>query len=642
MNESGQRRVAIVVGGVTPHQGDGSTVTGRRATGDFVQAPVRIEELDLMDDPLRELEHLRKLAATEPTKRFDRLYRLVGHIKLLTGAGERVRQNTGGRTAGIDGQTRSDIDPNMLLQLAAELAQNRYRPQAVRRVYIPKGKTGRRALGIPPIRDRIVQASMAQVLEAIYEPIFRDCSYGFRPGRNTIQALRHVAQGYQAGATWIIEGDLVKCFDSFPHGVILNCLRKRIKDERFLGLVRTMLTAGVMEEGEWLPTYSGTPQGGIASPILSNVVLHELDCWMEDHWHANPPPLTPKQQYTRANPEYARHKRNLVRWRAQLHGRIPLGRQTPEGLRAKITHALEARKHLPSVLPRRMLSYCRFADDYVVVLSQYSKAEAQCLKHAMAEWLQEKLGLTQHPEKTQMTHWDDRFRFLGYDLRGQRNLNGTRWLRCSIPPEKERALKAKVKRFCSYTQIPELDLFMSVNALMRGWANYFRYANNATNRFYYLTGVVYWLVAHYLGRKHRCSIPQAMRTSYGVDPTSGKRALYTSKGGKRVYIWNKPPQRQSIFSGALGAKDVQPFPMTGWASGRSYEQRMEAKQSAGQCCQHCGTTTPKLIVHHPNRLGKHGQRKRGPANVIASGAEQRVKLLCPECHKQHHPGGWYK
>lgn len=316
-----------------------------------------------MDDPLRALEHLRKLAAAEPTKRFDTLYRLVGHIKLLTCAGERVRQNTGGRTAGIDGQTRSDIDPDMLRGLAEELAQNRYQPQAVRRVYIPKGQTGRRALGIPPIRDRIVQASLAQVLEAIYEPLFRDCSYGFRPGRNTIQALRHVAQAYKAGAPWIIEGDLVKGFDSFPHGVILNGLRKRIKDERFLGLVRQMLTAGVMEAGEWRPTYSGTPQGGLASPLLSHVVLHEFDGWMEDHWQANPPPLTPTQQHSRANPEYARHKRNLVRWRAQLHGRIPLGRQTPEGLRAKIKHALEARKRIPSVFPRRMLSYCRFADD---------------------------------------------------------------------------------------------------------------------------------------------------------------------------------------------------------------------------------------------------------------------------------------
>jgi RNA-directed DNA polymerase len=505
-----------------------------------------------MDDPLRALEHLRKLAAAEPTKRFDTRYRLVGHITLLTCAGERVRQNTGGRTAGIDGQTRSDIAPDMLLRLADDLAQHRYQPQAVRRVSLPTGQTGRRAFGIPPRRDRSGQAAMAQVLDAIYDPIFRDCSYGFRPGRNTIQALRHVAQAYQAGATWIIEGDLVKCCDAFPHGVILHCLRKRIKDERFLGLVRLMRKAGVMEEGEWRPTYSGTPPGEFASPILSNVVLHECDGWMEDHWQTNPPPLTPQPQYSRATPDYARHKRKLVRWRAQRHGRIPLGRQPPAGLRAKIPHALEARKHLPSVRPRRMLSSSRFADDDVGVLCQYSKADAQGLKHAMAVWLQETRGLTQHSEKTPITHWDDRFRLLGYDLRGQRNPNGTRWLRCSIPPEKERALTVQVKRLCAYTHIPDLDLCMSVNALMRGWTNYYRYANNATNRFGYLTGVVYWLVAHSLGRKHRCSLKRAMRTAYGVDPTSGKRALYTSKGSKRVYLWNKPPHRQSLFSGMGG------------------------------------------------------------------------------------------
>lgn len=208
----------------------------------------------------------------------------------------------------------------------------------------------------------------------------------------------------------------------------------------------------------------------------------------------------------------------------------------------------------------------------------------------MAAWLQEHLGLTQHPEKTRITHWDDRFRFLGYDLRGPRNPNGTRWLRCSIPPEKARALKAKVKRLCGDTQMPELDLFMSVNALMRGWTNYYRYAHNATHRFGYLTGVVYWLVAHYLGRKHRCSMPRIMRTAYGVDPASGKRALYTSTGGTRVYLWNTPPQRQSLFSGVVGASDVPPVPMTSWARGRSYEQRMEVKHQARQCCQQCGTT----------------------------------------------------
>ncbi len=239
---------------------------GRRTTGNVVQEQMSMEELDLMDDPFEELGHLRKLARTNPTKRFDTLYRLICHPEMLAVAAERVRQNTGGRTAGIDGQTRKQIDPELLKQLAQELKQDQYHPQAVRRVYIPKGKTGRRALGIPAIRDRIVQAAVAQVLEGIYEPLFRDCSYGFRPKRNTIQALRQVAQAYRAGATWTIEGDLVKCFDSIPHGIILNCLRKRIKDERFIDLIRQMLQAGVMEEGSFQPTYSGTPQGGLASP----------------------------------------------------------------------------------------------------------------------------------------------------------------------------------------------------------------------------------------------------------------------------------------------------------------------------------------------------------------------------------------
>ena len=377
-----------------------------------------------MRDPLSELGHLRKLAKADPAKRFDKLYRLVCAEDILAIAAERVSQNTGGTTAGIDGQTRKQINTEMLATLADELRQHRYHPQAVRRAYIPKGKNGRRALGIPTIRDRIVQAAVAQVLEKLYEPIFRDCSYGFRSHRNTIQALRHLAQAYRGGVTWVIEGDLVKCFDSIPHGVILNCLRKRIKDERFIDLIRQMLKAGVMEDGGFMPTYSGTPQGGLASPILSNIVLHEFDCWLEDHWKANPPRLSRKQQDARATPEYARHKRNLVRWRAQLAGRIPMGRQTPEGLRLKIKQALEARARIPSVRPRRMISFCRYADDYVVVLCQYSKAEAQQLKEAMATWLKEHLGLTQHPEKTHITHWSKRFRFLGYDLRGQRNRNG--------------------------------------------------------------------------------------------------------------------------------------------------------------------------------------------------------------------------
>ena len=151
-----------------------------------------------------------------------------------------------------------------------------------------------RPLGIPTSRDKIVQAGVALILEALYEPVFRNCSHGFRPDRSPITALRRLATAYRAGATWIIEGDLADCFGSIPHHVILNCLRKAHPDERFIDLIRRMLKAGVMEMGRYQPTYSGTPQGGIASPVLANVVLHELDCWMETQIGANPPHRLPR------------------------------------------------------------------------------------------------------------------------------------------------------------------------------------------------------------------------------------------------------------------------------------------------------------------------------------------------------------
>jgi len=284
-------------------------------------------------------------------------------------------------------------------------------------------------LGIPTSRDKIVQAGIALILEAIYEPTFSQSSHGFRPGRSPITALRKVSSAYRAGATWIIEGDLEKCFDSIPHGVILNCLRKRIRDERFIDLIHQIITAGAMEQGRHQRTYTGVPQGGVASPILTNIVLHELDEWLETQIGVNPPAQTTAELNARKNPEYMRLSYRITDLRRYLDGKRPI----PKGkdktlLRQELRETVAARRQLPCYLPRRAIYYTRFADDWLIVLCHSSKEEARQLKQQVTDWLQTQLGLKLNPDKTLITHWTSSLRFLGYQLQGRRNASGTPWL----------------------------------------------------------------------------------------------------------------------------------------------------------------------------------------------------------------------
>jgi RNA-directed DNA polymerase len=319
-----------------------------------------------MGDVVQELEHLKKLAKEDPNKRFNRLYRLLRQEILLVLARQRIANNKGARTPGVDGQVMDDITPTEIRKLSQELAAGTYQPQPVRRQYIPKRNGKLRPLGIPTSRDKIVQAGVALILEAIYEPLFRSCSHGFRTGRSTITALRQISSAYRAGATWIIEGDISNCFGSIPHGVILTCLRKRIRDERFIDLIRKMLQAGVMEAGHYTPTYSGSPQGGVASPILANIVLHELDCWMETQWGANPPPQDAQTRNARSNPEYMRLHYRICDIRRYLDGKRPIPKgNTPEQLRQELREKLRLRRLQPRSLPRRVIYYSRYADDFV-------------------------------------------------------------------------------------------------------------------------------------------------------------------------------------------------------------------------------------------------------------------------------------
>jgi group II intron reverse transcriptase/maturase len=556
----------------------------------------------------------------------------------------RIATNQGAQTPGVDGLTLNDITDTDLIQLSEELAAGTYQPQPVRRVFIPKKNGKLRPLGIPASRDKIVQAGVTIILEALYEPLFRPCSHGFRPYHSTITALRQVSSAYRAGATWIIEGDITDCFGSLPHGVILNCLRKRICDERFIDLIRKMLQAGVMEAGTFVPTYSGTPQGGIASPILANIALHELDTWLEHHLGVNPLPLTPKEQNARSNPEYMRLHYRITDIRRYLEGKRPMPKAaTPEQLRQELRDKLALRRLQPRSLPRKAIYYTRYADDFVITLCHASKQEAEILKTQLTDWMQTNLGLTLNQDKTRITHWREKLPFLGYELEGRRNANGTGWLYLAVPRDAIRRVTHKIQSATRYPQAPEYDVFQNVNAIARGWTNYYRYAHNTNAVGGKLSSIIYWRTAHYLGKRQRRSIAKVMRDHYARDPRTGCLGLYIYKPGHpqtaqhRYFLWHKTLPRLPLNTATTHyVQDREAYLTTGWAKGRSEHTKWETRTRAENRCESCGTTTARLYVHHPNRLAHAKRVKKGSSPVAQSGMEQHTKLLCHTCHMQHH------
>ena len=431
---------------------------------------------------LRIQTKLHQWATDDPDRRFDDLYNLVYDPSVLVDAWTRVKGNRGARSAGVDGHSAHHIttvvgEQVFLAGLRDDLKARRFCPEPVREVMIPKRDGKRRRLGIATVCDRVVQAALKTVLEPILEADFKPCSYGFRPGRRVQDAIAEVHFFTSRSYEWIVEGDITACFDEISHVGILDRLRARVADKRVLGLVKAFLKAGILsEDGVERHPITGTPQGGILSPLLSNLALSVLDEHFAAAWEG-------------FATDYARRKR---RSKGLANYRL-----------------------------------VRYADDWVVLVAG-DRADAEVLREQAAAVLST-MGLSLSIEKTRIAHIDEGFDFLG--RRVQRHTKrGTKHQHVYTYPSKGAlaSIKGKVRAGTPRSTDQSLaDLCDRLNPALRGWATHFRHdVSKAT--FSYLRAYVWRRVVGWLRKKHPRASWKQLRRRYlpGWWPTEGEKTLF--------------------------------------------------------------------------------------------------------------------
>jgi len=416
-------------------------------------------------------------------RKFDRLLRLMTNRTWLAEAARVTLASSGAKSPGIDGIDKSKLEPVLddeLTCLRAELLSGEYRPSPARRVLIPKANGKQRPLGIPTLRDRIVQRAMLMVMEPIWESDFHRDSYGFRPQRSVHHAIRSVKLQLQDGVhnrgRWVIEGDLASYFDTVHHRQLMRCVRKRIRDRRFLLLLWRCLKAGHVDRDLFRAASEGVPQGGVISPLLSNIMLHEFDAYLEA--------------------KYLSKKARKDRW-AWNFG-IQQGR--PITIR-------ENRQWQPAV------AYCRYADDFVVIVKG-NKHHAEAIREECRAFLEGELSLTLNMGKTHITHVNDGFVFLGHRIIRKRGPRGVRRPVTTIPREKVRAFARRVSAPLSgHHQANKIDTVEALNRQLAGWANFYQYADYTAMVYQHVDRVVFWKLAHWQARKYKTSIKSLMRNA---------------------------------------------------------------------------------------------------------------------------------
>jgi RNA-directed DNA polymerase len=475
------------------------------------------------------LHYQRKLhawASADAERRFHDLWNLVCDPATLVVAWSRVSRNRGSRTAGVDATTRRHVEDagvqRFLTELRGELKAGTFRPLPVRERLIPKRDGRLRRLGIPTLKDRVAQMALKLVIEPIFETGFYPSSYAYRPGRRAQDAIAEIVQFTKAPSRyeWVVETDVEACFDQLPHSLIGEQLRRRIVDKRVIGLVRSFLKAGVMTEtGSLQRTMTGTPQGGIASPLLANIALSALDR------------------------EYLADWEQMSSW---------------DGKR----RYLQKHGH-----PTYRL--IRYADD-LVLLVKGTEPQARSLLDQLRERVQA-LGLTLKSEKTAVTHIDEGFVFLGQRI--IRRAYGTKpHVYTFVTNEALASIKRKVKALTgrSTTNLALSELIAALNPVLRGWGNYYRHAA-AKRTFCYLDYYVWWRVGRWLRKKHpQMTWKQIQRRFLNDDytyqaggivlhqPARTAITRYRYRGARIPNPWTEQPAQPTDPQAQLADREEQP------------------------------------------------------------------------------------
>ena len=343
--------------------------------------------------------------------KYERLYRYLFSEEMFAVAYQRIYAKQGNMTPGTDGKTIDEMSLERIERLIVSLKDESYQPHPARRVYIPKKNGKKRPLGIPSFEDKLVQEVVRLLLEAIYEGHFEGTSHGFRPHRSCHTALGMIQKSF-AGAKWFIEGDIKGFFDNIDHNVLISILRERISDERFLRLIRKFLNAGYVEDWKYNKTYSGTPQGGIISPMLANIYLDKFDKYIKEY-----AAKFRKGDRRSINPEYWRlnNKKNRLKQKLQKTSDEQMRKNYLYEI-AQLSKQMLSTPHKDAMdADFRRLQYVRYADDFLISVIG-SKSECETIKADITQFMREQLKLELSDEKTLITHAQDKAKFLGYEI----------------------------------------------------------------------------------------------------------------------------------------------------------------------------------------------------------------------------------